>query len=66
MCTLCAVCQNFSLKYFHKRFKIHKIREIKDPRKFSAIQYYITIAQSYTGKYHEFVAVCIVMSAQHE
>ena len=31
-------------------------------------QYYIsiTIVQSYTGKYHEFVAVCIVMSAQHK
>jgi len=26
----------------------------------------ITILQSYTGKYHEFVAVCIVMSLQHE
>ena len=26
----------------------------------------ITIVQSYTGKYHEFVAVCIVTSAQHE
>ena len=24
----------------------------------------ITIVQSYTGKYHEFVAVCIVTSAQ--
>ena len=31
-------------------------------------RYYIiiTIVQSYTGKYHEFVAVCIVTSAQHE
>ena len=26
----------------------------------------ITIVQTYTGKYHEFVAVCIVMSAQHK
>ena len=26
----------------------------------------ITIVQSYTGKYHESVAVCIVTSAQHE
>ena len=26
----------------------------------------ITIVQSYTGKNHEFVAVCIVMSAQHK
>jgi len=26
----------------------------------------ITIVQSYTGKYHGFVAVCIVTSAQHE
>ena len=26
----------------------------------------ITIVRSYTGKYHEFVAVCIVTSAQHE
>ena len=26
----------------------------------------ITIIQSYTGKYHEFVAICIVTSAQHE
>ena len=26
----------------------------------------ITIVQSYTEKYHEFVAVCIVTSAQHE
>ena len=26
----------------------------------------ITIVQSYTGKYHEFVAVCIITSAQHE
>ena len=39
---------------------------------FSAIpcclSYYvsITIVQSYTGKYHEFVAVCIVTSAQHK
>ena len=32
------------------------------------LQYYIiiTIVQSYTGKYHEFVAVCIVTSVQHE
>ena len=26
----------------------------------------ITTVQSYTGKYHEFVAVCIVTSTQHE
>ena len=26
----------------------------------------ITIVQSYTGKYHELVAVCTVTSAQHE
>ena len=26
----------------------------------------ITIVQSYTGKYHKFIAVCIVTSAQHE
>ena len=26
----------------------------------------ITIVQSYTGKYHVFVAVCIVTSVQHE
>ena len=26
----------------------------------------ITIVQSYTGKYHEFVAGCIVTSAQHK
>ena len=26
----------------------------------------ITIVQSYTGKYHEFVAVHIAMSVQHE
>ena len=26
----------------------------------------ITIVPSYTGKYHEFVAICIVTSAQHE
>ena len=32
------------------------------------VLYYIsiTVVQSYTGKYHEFAAVCIVMSAQHE
>ena len=32
------------------------------------VGYYIiiTLVQSYAGKYHEFVAVCIVMSAQHE
>ena len=32
------------------------------------VDYYIsiTIVQSYTGKYHEFVAVCIVMSVQHK
>ena len=24
------------------------------------------VVQSYTGKYHEFVAVCIVISVQHE
>ena len=31
-------------------------------------QYYIsiTIVQIYTGKYHEFVAIYIVTSAQHE
>ena len=28
--TLHAVCQKFSLKYFHERLKIHEIREIKD------------------------------------
>ena len=34
----------------------------------SKFVYYIiiTIVQSYTGKYHEFVAVCIVTSVQHE
>ena len=34
----------------------------------SIYTYYIsiTIVQSYTGKYHEFVAVCIVTSVQHE
>ena len=37
--TLHAACQKFSLKYFHERLKIREIREIKDPRKFSAIQY---------------------------
>ena len=26
----------------------------------------ITIVQSYTGKYHKVVAVCIVTSVQHE
>ena len=26
----------------------------------------ITIVRSYTGKYYEFVAICIVTSAQHE
>ena len=26
----------------------------------------ITIVRGYTGKYHEFLAVCIVTSAQHE
>ena len=26
----------------------------------------ITIVRSYTGKYHDFVAVCIVTSMQHE
>ena len=33
-----------------------------------ACLYYIsiTIVQSYTGKYREFVAVCTVTSAQHE
>ena len=32
------------------------------------LHYYIiiTIVRSHTGKYHEFVAVCIVTSAQHE
>ena len=34
--TLHAACQKFSLKYFHKRLKIH---EIKDPQNFSTIQY---------------------------
>ena len=30
-------------------------------------KYIITIiVQSYTGKYHEFVAVCIVTSVQHD
>jgi len=35
---------------------------------FACAQYYITITivRSYTEKYHEFVAVCIVTSAQHE
>ena len=26
----------------------------------------ITTVQNYTGKYHEFVAICIATSAQHE
>ena len=32
------------------------------------LEYYtsITIVQSYTGKYHSFVAICIVTSVQHE
>ena len=36
--TLHAACQKCSLKYFRKRLKIREIYEIKDPRKFSAIQ----------------------------
>ena len=34
-----AACQKFTLKYFRERLKICEIREIKDPRKFSAIRY---------------------------
>ena len=37
--TLHTVCQKFLLKYFHELLKIHEIFEIKDPWKFSAIQY---------------------------
>ena len=47
MCTLHAVCQKFSLKYFHKRLKIREICEIKDPQKFSTIRYLLT--PLYTG-----------------
>ena len=36
--TACHVSK-FSLKYFRERVKICEIREIKDPRKFSAIRY---------------------------
>ena len=36
----CVMCQNLSLKYFHKQLKI---RKIKDPQKFSAIQYFMKI-----------------------
>ena len=48
-------CSSMALELFHK---------IRAPN----FQYYIsiTIVPSYTGKYHEFVAVCIVTSAQHE
>ena len=37
-----------------------------DTAQVSAVCYCITIVQSYTGKCHEFVAVCIFMSVQHE
>ena len=33
---------------------------------YDTVCYCITIVQSYTGKCHEFVAVCIFMSVQHE
>ena len=39
MCTLHAACQKISMKYFREWLKIHKIREVKDLRKFSAIRY---------------------------
>ena len=49
---------------------LHNIRETEtyETNYTASNNYYIiiTIVQSYTGKYHEFVAVCIVMSAQHE
>ena len=41
--TLHAVCQKFLLKYFREQLEI---REIKDPRKFSAIQYIVTSTQA--------------------
>ena len=33
-------CQKFSLKYFRGQLKIREICKVKDPQKFSAIQYY--------------------------
>ena len=33
-------CQKFSLKYFRRRLKIHKICKVKNPQKFCAIRYY--------------------------
>ena len=34
-----AAWHKFSLKYFHERLKIREIHKIKDPQKFSTIQY---------------------------
>ena len=51
MRTLHAMCQKFLLNYFHEQLKIRKIREIKDPRKFSAIRYYKTLQNEQVHTY---------------
>ena len=43
MHTLHVACQKFLLKYFCERLKIHDYREIKHPRKFSAIWYILLL-----------------------
>ena len=63
MHTLHATCQKFLLKYFHERLKICEIRKLKDPRKFSAIQY---IFMPYSWKYWRSLNLAVWPQTEHK
>ena len=67
MCTPHAACQKFSLKYFHEQFKIREIHEIKDPQKFSAIQYALhLLVVGIEGLWKQWIGLCWVCGVDGE
>ena len=57
-------------QYYKSRKNLYQVLHVtrarsERPMK-SKVRVINTIVASYTGKYHEFVAVCIVMTTQHE
>ena len=67
---LCKICVSIhvSVKLHIKCVSHAQCGRLERPTNTHEDLYYIiiTIVQSYTGKYHEFVAICIVTSAQHK
>ena len=63
MYKLCRMSKTL-LKYFRKQLKIRDIREIKDPRKISAIRYEINQNMEWNGKCIQLHLTCVTGNAQ--